>query len=200
MSKLDTENSLSTTENSVEITENQENSGIFPTNTQNNVENSVSAKEVAENSENKPENVEISDKSTNGTESQAGAEENSQNIDKFSKLFSEDSIKAFKGEFPALNHKEVLLDRSFLKFTSLLKGEMNLSKAYSIYLDLASSLEKSFLEKSIHKIASDSVKTTSLSSSGTTSEPFFTKEQVLRMSKEQIKRNYKAIRKSQERW
>ena len=106
----------------------------------------------------------------------------------------------FSKLFPNVSLENLEKDELFCLFSSHNGKNIAISELYTNYLRLINAFESDFARKSAvlaqNKLASPG----SLASSEKTSDVFFTKEQVLRMSAEQISKNYETIRKSQQKW
>ena len=61
-------------------------------------------------------------------------------------------------------------------------------------------MERRAYERAALKLASERASVGALGSSESANDGFFSKEEVLRMSPQEIRRNYTKIRKSQEKW
>ena len=75
-----------------------------------------------------------------------------------------------------------------------------ISKQIGLPFELINLLDEDFTKKSLVSLQNKLSSPGSLASSEKSSEIFFTKEQVLKMSHGQISQNYDIIRKSQQKW
>ncbi len=80
------------------------------------------------------------------------------------------------------------------------KEQKSLCVIYAQYLKMQSSIKNEAIRQERSRISNAASSVGTLSSSGSDNEEFFTKEQVLKMSPEQIKRHYTRIRESQALW
>ena len=161
----------------------EENSGPSVDNSQNSSKNSSSkqfSEEKTDNSGKNPENTRI--------------------LSPSELIFTEESIKAFNSAFPTQDAEKLKKNKDFQAFISILTPNLSLCDIYSRFSALSASIEENAQKKLAQAIANASSGVGSLSSSEPNTDTFFTKEQVLRMSAEQISKNYAKIRRSQEKW
>ena len=116
------------------------------------------------------------------------------------KLFSQESISAFKNAQPMVDVEGLKNNKDFRFFLSALTNSPDLSTAYSNFAKLISSIEENVGKKLAQKLANNASSVGSLASSSPVGDVFFTKEQVKAMSSEQIRKNYQKIRESQSKW
>ncbi len=113
---------------------------------------------------------------------------------------SEEEKASFASVFPGININNIKKDQNFLIFAKGKAKSNDFSSLYADYLVLVKKigeeLEMRGKVAQNNKIASPG----SLSSNTTNNINYFTKEQVLKMSKAQIAKNYIAIRESQQKW
>lgn len=112
-------------------------------------------------------------------------------------------LQVFKEAHPDVNVQKLLADEDFLKFGKEALETVSLSKVYEAYLPIKTEKEriKAENEKAAALAANSSVAVGSVTSATELIDnEFFTKEQVLEMSKEEISKNYEKIRRSQARW
>ena len=112
----------------------------------------------------------------------------------------EDEILVFSKLFPNVSIEKLEQDELFRLFSSHNGKNLTISNLYTNYLRLVNALSDDFAKKSLVSLQNKLSSPGSLASSEKTSEVFFTKEQVLRMTPEQISQNYNIIRKSQQKW
>lgn len=106
----------------------------------------------------------------------------------------------FSKLFPNVSIEKLESDELFSLF-SLHNGEkLTISDLYKNFLHFISAVENDFAKKSLVSLQNKLISPGSLASSEKSNEVFFTKEQVLRMSPQQIAQNYNSIRKSQQKW
>lgn len=126
---------------------------------------------------------------------------NSENL-KQNVIFSISSAEksTFERFFPGVTIEKVQQDPNFRLFADGKEKSKSISEIYKNYLylikQIANDIEIKTKVAHSNKIASPG----SLSSSGAVAQTFFTKDQVKRMSREQIARNYQEIRQSQQKW
>ena len=112
-------------------------------------------------------------------------------------------LQEFYEKHPDVNVQELLADEDFLKFGKDALEFIPLTKVYEAYLPIKE--EKARLkaenEKAAAMAANSQVAVGSVTSATDPADSeFFTKEQVQKMSPEEVKKNYEKIRKSQEKW
>ncbi|MBQ7907681.1 MAG: hypothetical protein IJ309_06900 [Clostridia bacterium] len=110
------------------------------------------------------------------------------------------SATTFGEDLPKDDLKKMASDPDFNLFRRSRGSEYSLSQQYKDYLELSASIEKRVTEQLLAKLATKRSSVGSLSSSERAEGDYFTKEQVLRMSEEQIRRNFDKIRQSQAKW
>ena len=183
-----------------------ENGGASPQNQQNSRNSSEPAQNSSIFEENPPLSVDNSPKTDNlpskmqAEEKSAESEPLKTEISPIERLFSKESEELFKQDFPALDLEKVKKNKDFQAFLGALTQYLTLSQLYLRFSALVSSIEESSSKKMAYALANADTGVGSLSSQGATEETFFTKEQVLRMSPEQIRKNYDKIRRSQQKW
>ena len=139
----------------------------------------------------------------NSEENQVKIGENQENTRIFSPLellFTKEGVAEFNTSFPTLDAEKLKKNKDFQAFISILTPNLSLSQVYSRFSALSASIEENAQKKLAQAIANASSGVGSLSSSESNGDVFFTKEQVLRMTPEQISKNYAKIRRSQEKW
>lgn len=115
-------------------------------------------------------------------------------------LSKSDDDALFSSLFPGMTREKAENDRNFKLFMNSRRNGVPLALLYSEYVALKSKIEEDAIKKETARLASKQASVGSLSSSEPLSSDFFTKEQVLRMSREQISKNYDKIRQSQAKW
>lgn len=116
---------------------------------------------------------------------------------------AQEGLKEFREKYPDVNVQELFSDEDFLKFGKSALEVVSLSGVYEAYLPIKTEREriKAENEKAAALAANSQVAVGSVTSATPAADTeFFTKEQVLKMSKEEISKNYEKIRKSQEKW
>lgn len=116
------------------------------------------------------------------------------------KLFNDTNIQAFSRDFPGVDLEKLKTSESFQAFLGILNKNPTLSQVYACFNSIFARAEESSQKKLLQTLANAKSSVGALSSSHESAPPFFTKEQVQRMSPEQIRANYTHIRKSQEKW
>lgn len=105
----------------------------------------------------------------------------------------------FKRLFPGVLRENVEKDEVFKLFSRFAPKNIPFASIYSDYLVLVNKISDNAIKKHLVNEENKRLSAGSLASSSNQSE-FYSKEQVLRMSREQIAKNYDKIRKSQEKW
>ena len=105
----------------------------------------------------------------------------------------------FQRLFPGVLRENVENDEVFKLFSRFVPKNTPFASIYSDYLALVDKISDNAIKKHLVNEENKRLSTGSLASSSNQSE-FYSKEQVLRMSREQISKNYDKIRKSQEKW
>ena len=106
----------------------------------------------------------------------------------------------FVKKYPESSLKILEDDISLQLFLSGRVKTDSLTDLYQNYKKLKDLIEKDALERLLAKEALEKSSVGALSTPEKSNDGFFTKEQVLQMSKEQISRNFDKIRQSQQRW
>lgn len=132
-------------------------------------------------------------------------QENSENFNENSPpkdavLSQNDDDALFSALFPGMTREKAENDEIFKLFMRSRRDKAPLSLAYSEYKALQDKIEEQVLAKEAARLANKQSSVGSLTSSEPTDNGFFTKEQVLKMSREQISKNYDKIRQSQSKW
>ncbi|MBO5261435.1 MAG: hypothetical protein J6B45_00135 [Clostridia bacterium] len=198
--------------NSRENTQNEEKSGGNTQNQLNSVENEAL---LEENNQKAGENAQIAAKSSTNAEETAINEANSTENPAFTRiaeenqgqkgqnntnLFDSANVNAFSRDFPEVDVKSLQSSQEFKSFLELLAKKPTLTEVYACFSEIYASARKKSENRLVQAVANASAGVGALSSSQKAENPYFTKEQVLRMSPEQIRKNYTYIRKSQEKW
>ncbi|MBQ3589372.1 MAG: hypothetical protein II980_02875 [Clostridia bacterium] len=116
----------------------------------------------------------------------------------FSELISRD-FEEFSRRFPNISRDSLNNNKNLEIFASG-KENQPLLRIFTDFSALIASLEAEALAKARHELSLENASVGALSGAFNPSEPYFTKEQVQRMTKSEISRNFEAIRKSQARW
>lgn len=122
--------------------------------------------------------------------------ENAKNTD----FYSDESKREFSRAFPEVDLEKLRNREEFQAFLSILCKNPSLSQAYACYNSIVSSAEKAAEKRVAQAIANAKASAGALASTESSEELFFTKEQVERMSREEIRRNLDKIRSSQAKW
>ena len=105
----------------------------------------------------------------------------------------------FERLFPGVLRENVEKEETFKLFSRFAPKNTPFVSIYSDYLALVDKISDSAIKK---YLVSEENKRSSAGSlaSGSNQSEFYSREQVLKMSREQIAKNYDKIRKSQEKW
>ncbi|MBQ4585104.1 MAG: hypothetical protein IJA82_02720 [Clostridia bacterium] len=108
----------------------------------------------------------------------------------------------FAQKYADVDVKELLADETFRAFADGKLETRSLSEVYEQFLPIKNMIDekRKRIEQEATDLANKKASPGSLSSPQPNAEEFFTKEQVLKMSADDIKKNFDKIRKSQERW
>ncbi|MBQ7353584.1 MAG: hypothetical protein IJW54_06265 [Clostridia bacterium] len=112
-------------------------------------------------------------------------------------------LNEFSSKYGDVDINELFKDEGFRTFADGKLESKSLSEVYEQYLPFKKMIEgqKSKQDKEAMELSLSKVGVGSLTNSGgATGDTFFTKEQVLKMSPAEIKKNYEKIRESQQRW
>lgn len=107
---------------------------------------------------------------------------------------------SFTEKYPNVSLQELEKDQSFSVFLQGREKSSSFEDIYKSFTALTQIIEKEAIERHLAKLAQEKSSVGSLSSPNKAEVGFFTKDQVLKMSKEQITRNYDKIRRSQQSW
>lgn len=121
-------------------------------------------------------------------------------LENFKVLSEKEDIALFSRLFPGVNPETVKNDRLFKLFASGKDKNAPLTSIYTDYLAMVSEITSEVRAKSEFEQRAALSSPGSLASSEPYDDGFYTKEQVLKMSREQIAQNYEKIRKSQQKW
>lgn len=131
----------------------------------------------------------------------------SQDYDKFGDVSQKNTLssllerdfKDFEAIYPNVSKNELIRDDNLRLFAQG-KENTSLRIIYAEYQKMVISISQNALKQEEIKRANAKSSVGALLGANDTPVPFFTKEQVLKMSSDQIKANFEKIRKSQERW
>lgn len=102
--------------------------------------------------------------------------------------------------FPNRSLEKELENPDFRLFSQYKGENVTFGTCYRDFCTLVESIEKKAEMRVLSSLANKSASVGSISSDEPPKSDFFTKEQVLRMSNDQIKKNYDKIRESQQKW
>ncbi len=166
----------------------------------NSAENPKTARNFSE-SEDNPLNSEEIDKNTfKSAEVAEISDSSAQKPLTADDYFTKGSENELKAQFPTVELEKLKNNKDFVKLLDLIIQNPTLSQIYSCFNSIVASAEEKSRERLTHALASAEAGVGSLSSSSPTEQAFFTKEQVLRMTQEEIRKNYVKIRQSQQLW
>ena len=166
---------------------------------------------LTENSENEPETPENTEKAT---DFQANSAQSSglsaQNANTDPKSYEgadnlslegqiERDFKDFEIIYPNISKNSLLSDEG-LRIFSEGKENKPLSVVYAQYKQLVAKISSEAIKQEQIRQNNANSSVGGLSSANSGDDGYFTREQVLKMSRDEIKRNYKRIRQSQARW
>ena len=166
-------------------------------------------KEILEENQEKPtkslENVDNSKESNDSFQETSDKREESieksrENKEESFNYFSESQEKELKSLYPSVNLDNLKKNAEFCSLLETISKKPSLLDVYSAFLSIAASFEEKAMQKAMQAVANAQASVGSLSSNQESKDIFFTKEQVLQMSPEQIRKNYLKIRQSQEKW
>lgn len=106
----------------------------------------------------------------------------------------------FASKHPEVNLENLIQDKQFQLFASGKVGNLPLSEIYEGFMEVTSEYEKKAKQKAKQLLANSKSTPGALSSPNTPDNGFFTKEQVQKMSQEEVDRNYDKIRASMRKW
>ncbi len=108
--------------------------------------------------------------------------------------------KAFVTKHPDANVQDLIQNEQFQKFASGKVGNLPLSEIYEGFVELESEYEKKAQQKAAQLLANQKASPGPLSSTNTPDSGFFTREQVQKMTSEEVHKNYDKIRASMTKW
>lgn len=115
-------------------------------------------------------------------------------------LLSRENIEAFKSDFPTVDLEKIKNSKDFGALLSTIMQNPTLSQVYSCYNTIVEGARASSQDKMLQAMANMNASVGALSSDLESDNAFFTKEQVLKMSRADIRRNLSKIRQSQSKW
>lgn len=113
-------------------------------------------------------------------------------------------VEDFRNAFPNVNLNDLNKDKEFVNFSNKLIGKVPLKDIYDAYNGIRESLkasaEESAKKEIAKKIAKDNSSAGSLSAQGAVGAPKYSLEQIGKMSKSEIDKNWKDIEDSYNYW
>lgn len=159
------------------------------------------ATENVESKEDKPENVEDNGEGSSNTHGLLKNDNISRaNGDDLSYYYSVASETELKEQFPALDITKLKENKEFNSLLRTVMKNPTLSDIYACYNSIICNSEEKSRQMLAQALANADTCVGALSSTETGAMPFFTKEQVMKMSPEQIRQNFQQIRESQSKW
>lgn len=125
----------------------------------------------------------------------AQAEKKAQEEDWYKKDYED-----FVTKHPEANVQALIQNEQFQKFAAGKVGNLPLSEIYEGFIELISDYEKKAQQKAAQLLANQKASPGALSSTNTPDSGFFTKEQVQKMTPEEVHKNYDKIRASMTKW
>ena len=113
--------------------------------------------------------------------------------------YREDKEK-FSEKYPEVDIGELSADETFIDYAGGKIGSVPLIEIYEDYLKLTAALQKRSKEMASRMVANAQSSPGSLGGGNPPEEGFYTREQVRKMSKEDVHANYDKIRKSMSTW
>ncbi len=173
-------------------------STIFVDYNNNNKESQTTETDFCQNSAIIAENT---DKTIESSPLSRDFEENEAKYAEFqAELFNGESKSAFSKDFPDIDIEKLRNREEFQSLLGILMKRPTLSQAYACFNTIVEFAESNAEKRVMQALANAKSGVGSLSSKENSEEVFFTKEQVLKMSKDEIKRNLTKIKSSQARW
>ena len=126
--------------------------------------------------------------------------ETEENPRKHGNFFTEEGVSQLKRDFPAVDPEKLSKSENFQAFLSVIKENPTLSEIYSAFNAISASIEEKAREKALYSLASSSATPGALSSGESSDTVYYTRAQVLEMSREEIRKNLDIIRQSQAKW
>ena len=108
--------------------------------------------------------------------------------------------EAFETKHPNVNLDDLIADEGFAKYAEGKVGVMPLADIYQGFNDLVGRYDDKAKAIAAQAVANRQASPGSVSTSGEAQSDFFTPEQVRKMSREDIRKNYEKIRASMAKW
>lgn len=125
--------------------------------------------------------------------------ESEKKAEKEAAWFREDKER-FSEKYPDVEIGKLSADETFIDYAGGKIGTVPLVEIYEDYLKLTAALQKKSKEIASRMVANAQSSPGSLSGGNTPEEDYYTREQVRKMSKEDVHANYDKIRKSMSTW
>lgn len=106
----------------------------------------------------------------------------------------------FTTKHPETDLNALVKDKSFQAFAEGKVGRVPLSQIYEGFLEFTAQYEKKANKKAAQLVANKNASPGSLSSTNTPEDGYFTREQVLKMSQDEVEKNLDKIRASMPKW
>lgn len=106
----------------------------------------------------------------------------------------------FVSKYPDVDIEALIKDEDFAEYADGKVGEVPLSKIYEGYAKFTAKYEKKAKQIATQRVANQKASPGSLSSTNPSDSGFYTKEQVEKMSTEEIKKDYEKVRASMAKW
>lgn len=106
----------------------------------------------------------------------------------------------FTTKHPEVNIETLIQNEQFQKFASGKVGQLPLSEIYEGFVEMVTEYERKAEQKAKQILANSKATPGSLSSTSPSDNGFFTREQVQKMSQEEVHKNYDKIRASMSKW
>lgn len=117
-----------------------------------------------------------------------------------SNLFSQQYVSELKREFPAVDIENLYKSENFQALIGVINKNPTLLQVYSVFNAISKSIEEKAQEKALHSLANSKATPGSLSYSEGADSAYFSKAQVMEMSRDEIRKNLDKIRQSQAKW
>lgn len=125
--------------------------------------------------------------------------EHEKKAEKEAEWYREDKEK-FSEKYPDVSVSDLSQDETFINFAGGKIGNVPLVEIYEEYQKLTAALEKKSKEMATRMVANAQASPGKLSSGNPPDDGYFTREQVRKMSPEEVHTNYEKIRKSMSKW
>ena len=187
-------------ENSLESSNSSENNAISSKNREKSLDLSNSRGNGLDSSKIEPNLAKGEERSSKSIENGEGSPNYKANPVNTSDFFNSDSERELKASFPTVEVENLRNSKEFNQLLELVIKNPTLAQIYSCFNSIVSSAEENSRLKLASALAAAESGVGSLASSAPSEKAFFTRDEVLRMSQEEIKKNYTKIRQSQQLW